>query len=99
MEITNYCKIDLKLTGWKAKLHDLICKMENLPAGEKQRIHEELSALHIVMAEVDEKIAKLKTDFPAQWNQEKEKLVSQVAKLGEKYASAANQLFDFDLDG
>jgi len=100
MEVKDYCRVmEMELTGWKAKLYDVISKMDRLPTGDKQRIYEDVNGLHIIMAELDEKIDKLRTDCPTQWDMEKEKIVSQMTKLQSKYTSTANQLFDYDFGG
>lgn len=50
MEVKDYCKnVDMELTVWKAKLYDVISKIEKLPTSDKQRMLEEVNGLHIVI--------------------------------------------------
>ena len=43
MTSKNNCRVmDMELTGWKAKLYDIISKIERLPPGDNQRMYEEL---------------------------------------------------------
>lgn len=101
MTSKDYCRtMDMELTGWKAKLYDVISKIDRLPTGDKQRMYEDVNALHIIMAELDEKIDQLRTNCPIDWKPEKEKIASKLADLGSKYGrTAANQLFDYDIGG
>jgi len=39
MTSKNYCRImDMELTGWRAKLYDVISKIDRLPTGDKQKM-------------------------------------------------------------
>jgi hypothetical protein len=100
MKSKDYCKImDMELTGWKAKLYDVINRIDRLPTGDKQRMYENVNALHIIMTELDEKIDQLRTSCPTDWKPEKVVIDSKLADLGSKYGSTANQLFDYDIGG
>ncbi len=98
MTSKNYCKImDMELTGWKAKLYDVISKIDRLPTGDKQKMYEDVNALHIIMSELDDKIDLLRTSCPTDWKPEKEKIATKLKDLGSKYGQTANQLFDYGL--
>lgn len=100
MKSKDYCNImDMELTGWKAKLYDVISKIDRLPTGDKQKMYEDVNALHIIMAELDEKIDSLRTSCPTTWNPEKEEIKYKLTELGNKYESTANELFDYDIGG
>jgi hypothetical protein len=70
-----------------------------MPTEKKQRVYEEVNALHIIMADLEERIDKLRTECPTEWNPEKEEISSGLSKLGSQYASTTNQLFDYDFGG
>ena len=100
MEIKDYCRnMDIELTMWKAKLYDVISKMDRLPTGDKQRVYEQVNGLHMVMADLDERIEKLRTECPTSWNPEKEAISSKFSMLNSKYNDAAGVLFDYDIGG
>jgi hypothetical protein len=100
MEVKDYCKnVDMELTVWKAKLYDVISKIEKLPTSDKQRMLEEVNGLHIVMTELDERIDKLRTECPIAWKPEKEEIQGKFSELTTKYNSAAGVLFDYDFGG
>ncbi len=48
MEVKDYCKnVDIELTAWKAKLYNVIRRMDELPTGAKQRMFENVNGLPI----------------------------------------------------
>ncbi len=100
MEINDYCKnVNMELTVWKAKLYDVISKIERLPTSDKQRMYEEVNGLHIIMAELDERIEKLRTECPIEWKPAQEEIKVKLSSLSNKYNDTAGVLFDYDIGG
>lgn len=100
MEVKDYCRnMDIELTMWKAKLYDVISKMDRLPTGDKQRVYEQVNGLHMVMADLDERIEKLRTECPTSWSPEREEISSKFSMLNSKYNDTAGVLFDYDIGG
>jgi len=100
MEIKDYCKgVDIELTMWKARLYDVISKMDRLPTGNKQRMYEEVNGLHMVMADLDDRIDKLRTECPTSWQPEKEDIRGRLSSLSSRYNDTAGVLFDYDFGG
>ena len=57
MKAKNCCKtMEMELTAWKAILYDITRKMEELPGSEKQKILPNIEDLHILVAELDDRI-------------------------------------------
>lgn len=100
MEVKDYCKgVDMELTLWKARLYDVISKIDRLPTGNKQRMYEEVNGLHIVMADLDERIEKLRRECPTEWKPEKEDIRGRLTELSSRYNDTAGVLFDYDIGG
>lgn len=100
MEINDYCKsVNMELTMWKAKLYDVISKVDHLPTGDKQRMYEEVNGLHIIMAELEDRIEKLRTECPTEWKPVQEEISTKLAGLSSKYNDTAGVLFDYDFGG
>lgn len=100
MEIKDYCKgVDMELTLWKARLYDVISKIDRLPTGNKQRMYEEVNGLHMVMADLDERIEKLRKECPTEWKPEKEDIRVRLSALSSRYNDTAGVLFDYDIGG
>jgi len=100
MEIKEYCKyVDTELTMWKTRLYDVMSKIDKLPTGNKQRMYEEVNGLNIVMAELEERIDKLRTECPVAWKPEQEKIKEKFSEINDKYKEATGVFFDYDFGG
>jgi hypothetical protein len=100
MEVKDYCKyVNAELIVWKAKLYDVMSKMDKLPTSDKQRMFEEINGLHIVMDELEERVEKLRTECPLTWKPEQEKIQAKLADLSSRYNGAAGIFFDYDFGG
>lgn len=100
MDVKDYCRnVDSELTSWKAKLYDVIRKMDKLSTGEKQRMYEQVNGLHIVMTELEDRIDQLRTSCPIDWAPERKKIKGKITDLGHKYEKTANEFFDYEIGG
>jgi hypothetical protein len=61
MKARNCCKtMEMELTGWKAIVYGITRKMEALPGGEKEKIRPNIEDLHILIAEMDDRIDQIR---------------------------------------
>ncbi|MBL0715143.1 MAG: hypothetical protein JJV98_15755 [Desulfosarcina sp.] len=61
MKAKNCCKtMEMELTGWKAIVYDITRKMEQLPGGEKEKIHSNIEDLHMLITEMDDRIDQIR---------------------------------------
>ncbi len=57
MKARNCCKtMEAELTAWKANVYDIVRSIENLPGGEKDKILPNIEDLHMLIAEMDDRI-------------------------------------------
>jgi hypothetical protein len=57
MKARNCCNtIQAELTAWKANVYDIVRKMEELPGGEREKILPNIEDLHMLIAEMDDRI-------------------------------------------
>ena len=57
MKARNCCKtMQAELTAWKANVYDIVRKMEELPGGEREKILPNIEDLHMLIAEMDDRI-------------------------------------------
>ncbi len=62
MKAKNCCKtMEMELTGWKAIVYDITRKMETLPGGEKSKVLPNIEDLHMLIAEMDDRIEQIRT--------------------------------------
>ena len=61
MKARNCCKtMEAELTAWKANVYDIVRSMENLPGGEKEKILPNIEDLHMLIAEMDERLDQIR---------------------------------------
>lgn len=100
MDVKDYCKnMEMELTLWKAKLYDVVSKMDKLPSGDKQRMYENVNGLHILMTELDDRVDGLRSSCPTEWSPEREEIQVKLKDLSARYKETANVLFDYDFGG
>ncbi|WP_310599174.1 hypothetical protein [Desulfobulbus sp.] len=100
MEIKDYCNnVDLELSTWKAKLMDVLGKIEPLSTGRKEGIFEEINGLQIVLTELEDRIEKLRTECPLAWKPERASIEKRMAELSERYSDARMEFFDYEFGG
>ena len=52
--------MEAELTAWKANVYDIVRHMERLPGGEREKILPNIEDLHILIAEMDERIEQIR---------------------------------------
>lgn len=61
MKARNCCKtMEMELTGWKAIVYDITRKIESLPGGEKEKVLPSIEDLHMLIAEMDDRIDQIR---------------------------------------
>ena len=61
MKARNCCKtMEAELTAWKANVYDIARKMESLSGGKKVKILPNIEDLHILIAEMDDRIDQIR---------------------------------------
>jgi predicted nuclease with TOPRIM domain len=86
MDVKDYCTtMHSELTGWKAKMYDIVRKMDNMPAGEKEKAAPRVAELHGIIDDITERIAILKTECPTDWEPERKAIESRVNQLKSKW--------------
>jgi endogenous inhibitor of DNA gyrase (YacG/DUF329 family) len=86
MDVKDYCKnVDIELNAWRAKLYNVMLQMDDLPAADKQKVHEQVNGLHTIVHELDERIDQLRTSCPTEWAPEKSEIKGKITHLEEQY--------------
>lgn len=100
MELFDYCKnVNMELIMWKARLYDVISKIDHMPTGDKQRMSEEINGLHIVMSDLEDRIEQLRTECPTEWKPVQKEISNRLSGLSSRYNDTAGVLFDYDFGG
>jgi len=82
MDVESYCNnLTIELTGWKAKVYDIVRKLDKLPSGDKGKILGQVNDLHVLIEEMDDRIERLKNQCPTDWSPEKIELESKLQSI------------------
>ena len=69
MDVRDYCKgIETEMTAWKAKLYDVMRKVDTLGSAEKEKVLPNVEDLHMLLEEMSDRVQKLKTECPSDWS-------------------------------
>ena len=86
MDVVDYCKgVESELTAWKAKFYDLSRKLDNLGSAEKEKVLPNIEDLHIVLAEMEDRIGELKHECPSEWSPVKKEIDDAHIDMRGKY--------------
>lgn len=100
MDAKDYCdKLTVELTAWKAKLYDVVRKLDKISTGDKEKVVPEVNELHIIMEELDERIEKLKKECPTSWEPDKTEIENKVGYLRTKLDKVLDTISPGDVGG
>ena len=86
MDVQDYCKgIEMEMTAWKAKLYDVMRKVDRLGSAEKENVLPNIEDLHMFLEEMSERVEKLKTECPSDWSPMKKEIEQSSINMRGKY--------------
>jgi len=86
MDVMDYCKgMETELTAWKAKLYDLMRKVDHLGTAEKEKVLPNVEDLHIFLTEMSDRIEQLKNECPTEWSPQKKEIEEGHVDMRSKY--------------
>jgi predicted nuclease with TOPRIM domain len=100
MDVTSYCEnVSKELTGWKAKVEDIVKKLDKIPSGDKEKVVPQVNELHALIEEIDDRIARLKRECPAEWSPDKIELDSKLSRITNIYEEVWPNVSGADVGG
>ena len=82
MDVKTYCdNLTIELTGWKAKIYDIVRRLDRLPSGDKGRVLDQVNDLHVLVEEMDDRIERLRNQCPSDWSPEKIELETKLTRI------------------
>jgi hypothetical protein len=86
MDVLDYCKgLESELTAWKAKIYDVIRKMDKLQSGDKEKVLPHIQGFNIIITELEDKITSLKHECPSEWSPQKKEIDDAHIDMRSKY--------------
>jgi len=96
MEVKDYCRsIEVELYGWKAKMYDMVRKVDKLRGTEKEKINAQVEALHQHISEMERIVEQLQTECPVEFGPQKKQIEKSAEHMKKKYDDAMAAVFQF----
>ena len=86
MELKSYCdSVGIELTGWKARLYDIIRKSESLSSNDKQKIAPMLDELHAIVDDLNDRMEYLDRECPTDWASDEDRIEEKINEMRDKW--------------
>ena len=86
MDVMDFCKgMETEMTAWKAKLYDVMRKIDSLGTAEKEKVLPNIEDLHMFLEEMSDRVEKLKTECPSDWSPMKKDIEEGSIDMRGKY--------------
>ena len=96
MEVKDYCKaIDIELYGCKAKMYNMVRKVDKLRSSEKEQVASKVEELHNHISEMERIIEQLQTECPIEFGPQKKQIEESTDGMKKKYEDAMAAVFQF----
>jgi hypothetical protein len=93
MDVESYCdNLTIELTGWKAKIYDIMRKLDKLPSGDKGKILGNVNDLHVLVEEMDDRIERLRNQCPSDWSPDKVELETKLTRISDICQDCSNDI-------
>ncbi len=96
MEVKDYCRsIEMELYGWKAKMYDMVRKVDGLRSSEKEKVASLIDNLHKHISDMEVIIDQLQTECPVEFGPQKKQIEKSTESMRKKYEDAMTAVFKF----
>ncbi len=96
MEAKDYCRsIEVELYGWKAKMYDMVRKVDKLRGSEKESVASQVEELHQHISDMERIIEQLQTECPVEFGPQKKQIEESTEGMKKKYEDAMAAVFQF----
>ena len=85
-DVQNYCdNVVAELSVWKAKIYDVVRKIDKLSSGDKAKVGDQVNDLHMFIEELENRIDRLRRECPMDWKPDQIEMESKFDHLKGKY--------------
>ncbi len=86
MDVKDYCNgIEMEMTTWKAKLYDVMRKVDKLGSAEKEKVLPNIEDLNMLLEEMSDRVEQLRTECPSDWSPVKKDIEKGNINMRSKY--------------
>jgi hypothetical protein len=81
-DVHGYCdNVVAELTVWKAKIYDVVRRIDKLASGDKAKFGDQVNDLHMFIEELENRIGRLRTECPSDWKSDQAEMESKFDYL------------------
>lgn len=92
MDVKDYCgAMSTELTAWKAKMYDVVRKLDKLGTAEREKVLPNVEDIHMLIEDMATRIDQLNRECPSEWSPEKTAIDNAHTDMRAKY----EQTMDF----
>ena len=96
MDVKDYCHtIEIELNGWKAKMYNMVRKVDKLRGADKDKLSAQIGDLHKHIEDIERIVNTLQTECPADFGPQKQEIDSSQAEMKKKYEDAMAAVLQF----
>jgi len=86
MDVKDYCgAMSMELTAWKAKMYDVVRKLDKLGTAEREKVLPNVQDIHILIEDMATRIDQLNRECPSAWSPEKTAIDNAHIDMRAKY--------------
>jgi hypothetical protein len=98
--VDKYCdSVVTELGAWKAKIYDVVRRVDKLPSGDKAKMVDQVNDLHIFIDELEERIDRLRRECPIDWKPDQVELETKMTHLKTTYKQVWGNISPGDIGG
>lgn len=81
-EVQNYCdNVVAELSVWKAKIYDVVRRIDKVSSGDKAKIGDQVNDLHMLIEEIENRIDRLRHECPTDWTSDQIEMESKFTQV------------------
>jgi predicted nuclease with TOPRIM domain len=99
-QVQSYCdNVVTELSVWKAKIYDVVRKIDKVSSGDKAKLSNQVSDLHIIIEELENRIDRLRRECPMDYKPDQIEMESKFTHLKGKYNDLEANFSPGDIGG
>ena len=96
MDVKDYChSIEIELNGWKAKMYNMVRKVDKLRGADKEKLADQVENLHKHIEDIEQIVNTLQTECPADFSPQKQEIDASQDEMKKKYDDAMAAVLQF----
>lgn len=93
MDVMDFCQaIESETTAWKAKLYDVMRKVDKMGSAEREKMLSNIQDLHILLDDMSNRVNQLRTECPSDWSPIKTEVEKGSVDMRSKYEETMEKI-------